>query len=992
MDESDKNQHMGLLFQAGFSFQGHSFQCLFSRETDGTDEDRNVRYKAVILNEDHVDAREFLDMFLTSAGAGTLPSLPVTLPSLDAFMVLHEEKEKPAAGQGTAEISQDTGLTRIHIGLGSGGRPLGNLDFCLRNKRLAFLLKLAAPIQLSKIPLAEEIFKEEDGISKIIIAWIQGKEGEGSRLGISFCVTIGNWRQEFFFGCLEQQEGGQNTKLTDKPDSATSKSKNNRSKAENIVLGLLEQKQQTTQKNTKESEPGTNREAPAAGQSKPQKVEKKKGPFVIRDIGVEFQTPEGEELTVFLKFTVLLSFSVLDLQMTGLKFGLPLKSLTTFKAEELKKLKFDMEGLAVDFQNKGLMISGALRKVNSSYSGALRIKYKTFELSAVGAYEKLPDGSHSLFIWLLVRYPLGGPPAFFITGLAAGFGLNRRLKVPSIGEVKNFPLVAMARGNMSAAGKPAPGAGAILDLLSPYLTPESGSYFIALGVEFTTFELLRTFALGIVTFGTDLEIHLLGVTTLSIPPGAGRPMVYAELFLKASILPGKGVLSVEGQLSGESYLFDQNSKLTGGFAMYMWFGENPHAGDFVVTIGGYHPRFQVPAHYPTVDRVGIRWMILPQLTLEGGAYFALTPVGIMAGGNLSILYQWGNLNAWFIANADFLIQWAPLHYDIFVQVSIGVSYTFRIFGFRKTLRVELGAALHLYGPEFAGEVSISWFIISFTIKFGQRNPVMPRLSWQEFKAKFLNNPQKFRVLEGMKPRDGDEGKKGKESVKGQEEIPILDGKQLALIFQSKIPMTEVSLEGKKLSMPTGSKTNFGILPMGEDSKLRNQVQITLSKLEQGIYKSCADSENLTGVLKTESVPPAMWGLKTPPINGNALLSGAVTVLEIRLCTKALQLHYYKESVLMANQVIHKKANLTAPYYEERKEDPGRNLAAALEKWEKERNMNIEEQLIQFEKKKAQMTEALGTLFPLWGKEEQSRDIYTRRETIFLVEPMVRTFS
>lgn len=950
MGGTESNKHVGVMVQVNFTFQGACYSCMFIREADK--EKETVSYKAVVLNEDKVTMDEFLNMFLTAIGAGALPALPVALPSLDVLAV---EREEASNAAGKQKIS---GSTKIYIGLSSGEekQKLGTLEFMLRNNKMAFLIRIIPAIRFSGIPLAEHVFKEQDGISDITVAWLQGKGTEESQFGISFILTIGDWKQAFHFGCLEKS--AENAKAAEEADS-----RKNQNSAEQTVFGLM---------NKKEQRPA------AAKPDKDQKVDKKKGPFSIRQIGMEFQTPEGGELRVFLKFSVLLSFSVLDMQMMGLKLGLPLKELTSFKPEALKNLEFDMEGLAVDFQNHGLMISGALRKVNASYSGAIRVKYKNFELSAAGAYEKLPDGSHSLFIWLLVRYPLGGPPAFFITGLAGGFGLNRRLKIPEIGQVKDFPLVAMARGNTGSPNKPAPGAGEVLNLLSPYIEPENGSYFIALGLEFTTFELLRTFALGIVTFGTDLEIHLLGLTTLSMPPNSDKPFVYAELLLKASILPEKGVLSLEGQLSGESYLFDRNCKLTGGFAMYLWFGNHAHAGDFVVTIGGYHPQFSVPSHYPSVGRVGIRWMILPQLTLEGGVYFALTPTGIMAGGNLSILYQWGELRAWFIANADFLMQWAPLRYDIFVQVSLGVSYTFRIFGFRKTLRVELGASLHLYGPEFAGEVSVSWFVISFTIRFGQRNAIPPRLSWIEFKTKFLNDAQKFRVLAGMNAQDT------------ERKIPLLDGKRMVLLMQSKIPMTEVWLGGEKQAMPAGSRTDPGVLPMGENNRLSNQVHITLNSRKNGVYTP--HPAKLNGILRMENVPPALWGRKRPSMNETKLLSGAVTLVEIRLFRTEPQPHYYKESTLMENQVVEKPVNMIIPCYRERMEYMGKNLENKLEDWEREKKIPKSEQLKHFEEQKEQVLDALYTMFPLWEKEKLSRDLTQKRGTIFLVEPAVRTFS
>jgi hypothetical protein len=44
------------------------------------------------------------------------------------------------------------------------------------------------------------------------------------------------------------------------------------------------------------------------------------------------------------------------------------------------------------------------------------------------------------------------------------------------------------------------------------------------------------------------------------------------------------------------------------FAVCFWFGipgVTDHVGDFVYSIGGYHPAFDVPEWYPPVKRLGM---------------------------------------------------------------------------------------------------------------------------------------------------------------------------------------------------------------------------------------------------------------------------------------------------------------------------------------------------------------------------------------------------
>ena len=138
--------------------------------------------------------------------------------------------------------------------------------------------------------------------------------------------------------------------------------------------------------------------------------------------------------------------------------------------------------------------------------------------------------------------------------------------------------------------------------------PTSGQYWIAAGVYFSSFKLIETFALLTVQFGARLEIALLGVATLQQPPkvGAGDevpPFIVVEMAIKVRFAPDDGLLSVMAVLTANSFLFDRSCKLTGGFAFCVWFAPTDpniesHAGDFVLTLGGYHPKFKVPAWYP----------------------------------------------------------------------------------------------------------------------------------------------------------------------------------------------------------------------------------------------------------------------------------------------------------------------------------------------------------------------------------------------------------
>ena len=88
-------------------------------------------------------------------------------------------------------------------------------------------------------------------------------------------------------------------------------------------------------------------------------------------------------------------------------------------------------------------------KVPACTPASFQITSPALALTAIGSYGTIA-GAPSLFAYALVPFPLGGPPCFFVTGLAGGFGYNRGFIVPSVDQIATFPFVAWASGPASA--------------------------------------------------------------------------------------------------------------------------------------------------------------------------------------------------------------------------------------------------------------------------------------------------------------------------------------------------------------------------------------------------------------------------------------------------------------------------------------------------------------------------------------------------------------
>lgn len=432
---------------------------------------------------------------------------------------------------------------------------------------------------------------------------------------------------------------------------------------------------------------------------------------------------------------------VLSIDLTDLSIGIPVASPGDFSKYDL-----DLQGLGIEFEAGEVALSAALVKLPAEpsgstprpfteYDGEALVKAGEFTITAVGSFAHSVasgDGYTSLFVFGVLDADLGGPPFFYVTGVAAGFGYNRGLLLPGMDSVTTYPLVEAASdpSKLGASRNPdgswqMPDPAAALAHIDQYVPPQRGAYWLAAGVRFTSFDMVNSTALLAVEFGNQLEIALLGLSAISLPPpptpGADAPAqryAYAELGIEVKLVPSEGTFSATAVLTPSSFLLDPACKLTGGFAFYVWFGASEHAGQFVLTLGGYHPEFSPPSYFPQVPRLGFEWPMSGDVTVSGDAYFALTPSAFMVGGALQVLFASGDLKAWLTAHMDALIEWAPLHYEVDIGISVGVSYRLHLLFVTVTLKVELGAELTIWGPPTGGKVHVEWYVVSFTVGFG----------------------------------------------------------------------------------------------------------------------------------------------------------------------------------------------------------------------------------------------------------------------------------
>ncbi|HPG77221.1 MAG TPA: hypothetical protein PK756_01065 [Piscinibacter sp.] len=558
-------------------------------------------------------------------------------------------------------------------------------------------------------------------------------------------------------------------------------------------------------------------------------IQKGFGPLYLEQIGFGATMPQGrlERISLLMDGSVSmfgLTCAVDDLQITYIVGNNDFFNPASWA--------IDLAGLAVSADMAGVTLAGGLLKQTTpqgiEYLGMLLGRFAVYGLTVYGGYgEGESNGQKftAFFAIGAVNGPIGGPPAFFLTGIGGGFGINRRLVVPT--ELSNFGDYPLIQALDIAATPSDPMTQ--LRALGSYFPMQKGTFWFAAGLSFNSFALVDGIAVVGVQVGDGLDINLLGLARMALP----RPqvaLVSIELALLVRFSSSEGVLWVQGQLTDNSWLLYKDIKLTGGFAYVIWF-KGEKSGEFVLTMGGYHPDFHRDG-YPVVPRLGLRWSIGDNIVIKAGSYFALTSEALMAGGDFEASAHFGPAWSEVKFGAHGIVFFDPFHYDVsaYARIAAGVTIDTWIFG-EITISISLGARIHVLGPDFRGSVTFEVGPIELTFEFGgsgqeQKQPI----SADAFITKYLEaadsgkaRPHALMTNTGALPAKGEDS-----TPDGSSSRPFVVVVEFSMTFTSTVPATRINrvLAPAAITTTTHAPSRaIGVAPM-ERSDVVPTIRLT----------------------------------------------------------------------------------------------------------------------------------------------------------------------
>ncbi|KAF5989682.1 hypothetical protein FBULB1_685 [Fusarium bulbicola] len=611
---------------------------------------------------------------------------------------------------------------------------------------------------------------------------------------------------------------------------------------------------------------------------------KKKGPLTLSGISLSY---EGGVLRIHLDASVLIGPISAGIQ--GLNLVVRLDSEKIHGLHDILHVPIDVEveGFDMAFTRMPIQIAGALhhKPGTKAYFGGVAISLSTFSIAALGSYEQVPANAaagtpeyDSFFIYAMMEGLIFTMGWAEVRGLMAGFGYNSRLRLPSVEQLSKFPLIQGFEKeggfNMNQA---------IQSLTGPdaFVTPSMGSIWLALGLVIRACEAIDMRAVATVALGPNqTDIGLIARATATLPRLAtpDKALFLIDLSVVGKLDLVNGELSVDGLINPTSFILNKDCRPSGGFAIRSWFGKNnPHSGDWVVSLGGYHPMYQVPTHYPRPQRLGISWTLSSNLKVTGNAYAAITPGAIMAGGMLQAVFSAGPLGAHFDAHADFLVNLKPLHYVADMAVSAGVYYEIRVWRFRKKISVNVGASLHLEGPPIHGQVHFDLSVVSFTVNFGSGiSEGKKAISLRELLDLVLQeagetrrkddnaivNPHTFTAVSGLlgddKKQSDTVNKAPPNKVSAEKERWHVRGDNFIFSVRSAVPANSIGIEGRGASQYTGDSIISRPMQMKKETSESSKIKSTLGVRVRNVKED--KTVPFREVAKVEDQLPAnYWG-------------------------------------------------------------------------------------------------------------------------------------
>ena len=379
-------------------------------------------------------------------------------------------------------------------------------------------------------------------------------------------------------------------------------------------------------------------------------------------------------------------------------------------------------GVGLSIDASGLTGGGFLShdEAASQYAGMLQLAYQQFQLQAFGLIAtKLPTGpGYSLIAMIDANFPpIQLVAGFTLNGVGGLLGINRTISIDAL----EAGIKAKTLSNFLFAKNPVANATQLLTDLDTFFPAAQGRYVFGPLVQIGWGGPAVTIDLALVLELPDpVRLVLIGELAVLLPePDA--VLVQLHMDVLGTIDFGTDEGSLDAVLHDSRIV---HYPLQGAMAFRgCWAGGDKNT--FLLSIGGFHPKFQPPPGFPTLQRLAISMPSghISKLNLNG--YLAVSSNTLQIGAHLDIFVGVDGFGISGYLNFDTLIERNPFYFD--GDISGGVTLSA---DGDDIMSLDLSADLTGPAPwHCAGSVhfSVLGFGVtkSFSTTFGDQAPALP---------------------------------------------------------------------------------------------------------------------------------------------------------------------------------------------------------------------------------------------------------------------------
>jgi len=340
------------------------------------------------------------------------------------------------------------------------------------------------------------------------------------------------------------------------------------------------------------------------------------------------------------------------------------------------------------------------------YSGTLSLQVGNIGLTAVGLLKtELPGGQDGYSLLILITADL--PPVqlgfgFVLTGVGGMLGINRQAKMDELG-------ATVRTGSLSSVLFPqnvVENSQQIISDLRTIFPPRADRHVVGpmARLGWGTPVMLRM-KIGVILEIPTWKIAIAGIFQLDLPD-----QKVALIDINLAVV---GVIDIPNKrIAIDASLYDSRIvqfTVSGDMAMRLRWGDDSR---FVLSIGGFHPRFEAPEKFPSLDRVKVEMSPPsgnPRMGMKG--YLAVTPNTFQVGAKFFIHGEFGPATVDGKLGFDALFHFDPFKFviDFIAKISVGIK--------GKGLSLKLDGRLKGPGPfHLDGKVTIDILFFETTVK------------------------------------------------------------------------------------------------------------------------------------------------------------------------------------------------------------------------------------------------------------------------------------